>query len=364
MHISGAVLLVSLGLGAAFHVRSSFRSFIRELEGTVDARTEADARADELATYAESLETVCREILPLMARHVETSRSTTDQAITALSSRFGSLSARLREVVDATGSRMTTQIDQQYEDARVALSLVADSQQASARREAEAYAEIQTLEDKIEGLNAMTLEVTKIAEQINLLALNAAIEAARAGEHGRGFSVVADEVRNLAGLSSQTGERMCATVSEVTTAIGATLSRATSSASALDASERGNAHLIDETLNRMFGFLRTSERDAEHLRTVGDDIRAELDDVLVELQFQDRVSQILGHVIANSERVVGVVDEARASRLETDRLGVVDLTPVLADIREGYSTTEERLNHNAPGAVAGVAAEASELTFF
>jgi methyl-accepting chemotaxis protein len=327
-------------------------------------RGDEDAKLKDIEGYAIELERLFLQVVPILLRQVQTSRTHTEQEITVLTNRFAAMVSQLERLISGGGQgRQGRSVDVLFNESRDALTAVLKVLSQIQDVEHAVVDEVRKLSAHTGQLDTMAQEVRKVAEQINLLALNAAIEAARAGENGRGFAVVADEVRKLAGFSSSTGEKISHAIEDINKAMASTLKMSEASGSSDDKSIRDAEHAIRTALDDLRVALDMFRNDADQLRGNSAQIRDEIFSVLTAFQFQDRVSQMLSHVEHNLNSLQSVVDATRNSGER--QANSLDVSATLSRMELSYTMPEELLNHSSSSAVSHQNTSSNDdITFF
>ncbi|MCK9529810.1 MAG: methyl-accepting chemotaxis protein [Gammaproteobacteria bacterium] len=306
--------------------------------------------------------TLSEQLFPIWARQLTTAKEQTETAVTALAARFAGLVEKLACAVAASQSAAMTDsqdsvgtVAHAFNESRQALTGVVVALEAVLESRSAMVNAVRELADHADALKSMADQVAKIASQTNLLALNASIEAARAGEAGRGFAVVAGEVRLLSAQSGETGRQIAATVDRINKAMAEALERTVNAAEHDAEHVTAAEHTITDVLARLETMVSGISDSADTLRHESEGIRLEIADILVSLQFQDRVSQIVSPIIAALEQITSKVNGARQGQPDFDR------DALLVELLRSYTTQEQRDDHFN---TASEKTETSEITFF
>jgi methyl-accepting chemotaxis protein len=321
--------------------------------------TGSRASAAPQAPAADVSAQVCMEVLPIWAKQVETARTQTEEAIVALSGRFAGIVGKLDDALVASqqvsGSGGADLVGVMSEG-KQELAQVMDALTAIHESRTALAAEIRSLAVYSTELGKMASEVEMIAFQTNMLALNAAIEAAHAGEAGRGFAVVAHEVRNLSNASRETGKSIAQKIALIHDSLTHLIETNEQVATRESEAVRDCGARIHGVLGRFSEMSVGLSRSTQDLRRESAAIKEEVEDSLVQLQFQDRVGQILAQVVAAMRDL-----QQRAGAAAAGEQPQLVAQEYLAQMARSYTTEEQRRNHAGESAPA---AQAQQIEFF
>lgn len=290
-------------------VGHSVNRFIAYLQGMM---VDVAAATSQISGELVQLQQQSRHTNQILDRHA----SETDQAVTAINE----MSATADSV--AQSANETASFTQSVNDAAQKSKAVVDQASVSVLSLVE---EVESATQYVQGMQSDAKRITDvlgviggIAQQTNLLALNAAIEAARAGEQGRGFAVVADEVRALAGRTQQStseiNEMLARLEQGVNDAVGAMVKTKASCESTADRTSR-----VNEGLDGMASSVLRIHDLSAHIATAAEEqsavteeinqnmvaIRHMVSDLVNSGQQADKSTEAL---LASNERLVILVN--------------------------------------------------------
>ena len=184
----------------------SLATMQRDLRGMIEV---VRSNAHGVNGMSERLSQGCHEVAG-SSQQQSVAASTMAAAASEMTASIEEITRHAQRALD-----MASQAETLAKDGGRVIHQVVSDMDGIARSAQQSAQVIRTLDKESEAIYSIIQVIKGIADQTNLLALNAAIEAARAGEQGRGFAVVADEVRSLAGRTSASTQEIASMVGSI-----------------------------------------------------------------------------------------------------------------------------------------------------
>ncbi len=336
------LLLICCGIGCGWVL---WQRHFKELELTrLRWIQDENTKLNAVATYTTELERLLLTISPILSQHVMVSREHTEQEIISLTSRFSSMVNELQQIVDSTGSTVGEQhfhLDSVLNTSRDFLHPVLTSLQHIQLTQQQAKQELQLLSSSIQGLDDLTDQVTTLSDHLKQFALSPGVD-----------SKAATNLENKAShLEQQLNEKVKAMTIAVTNLLASADQAARTDNELLSQAETN----INQTLTHLGLALKHYRDDVDALRNNAEQIRGEINNVLVALQFQDRVSQILTQVennLLNLQQTIETIQQQGTQRDGT----MLQVDAAVEHIENNYKSVSSRTEREADGS--------DDLTFF
>ena len=354
VHIAIALTLFIVTNGLGLGIYQWQRKLLNNSEPSKDS-TQAEHDQVQMSPEGEVNEETLQlvsQVVRIVTSQIENTRDQIEVAISGMSLRFANLVERLSNSMDAAravsmasgGEDTGTSASAIFENSQQQLNGLVEQLSHTMTARKQTLNQLRVLVEGTGGLQTMAESVEKIAAQTNLLALNAAIEAARAGDAGKGFAVVADEVRELSRKSGETGSQIAVTVDDFSKTVERTLTEAMSTMEDDIVHEESGREVIKDVMQNLHFVTDGLSQSTRILSQESAGIVDEVNDILVSLQFQDRVSQILSHVCETLLDFSLFVEEEGKQVVNSDFK--VKTQAFIDSLETKYTTSEERNIHH------------------
>lgn len=310
-------------LADAFRKMSSnLKAVVTDVDQQLGAMSKGDFTASPQAEYTgdfASIERAIRNInkdlsdtlheINLSANQVFTGSSLMSDGAQALAQGAAEQAGSVEELASAVNdiSFQVRETANNINHARQLTTNVGNQVMASNQQMKEMISAMQIINERSEQIRKINHSIEDIAFQTNILALNAAVEAARAGESGRGFTVVANEIRSLAGESSQAAKNTAVLINRTVQAVKEGMGVADTTAQSLHHAAAG----MDEVLSTVNKIDSAAQLQAESVVQVTEEINLISGVVQTNSVTSEESAAASEELIGQAELLKGLVNQFR-----------------------------------------------------